>query len=489
MYTTDAKVVVFGDVHGAYDAVSKLLEGVGVIDENGRWDAGDTHLVSVGDLVDRGPNSKKVMDLLMRLQEEAEAAGGHVHVLLGNHELMNLGGDLRDVSDAEYAALGGRSGHRQAFSVDGKYGQWLRGLPVAIKVNDTLFAHGGYSATSLVPLDDLNRRFWGSFEKVMTAAQKATASELILNKDNALALPPFEGERPSELDAWYAATLAEPLGPTGLLWYRGNTSCHPLIEATTVNRVLSFHKASRIVVGHTPTATRQIESRLQGKVIAIDTGMLAAVYKGRPWALEINPSGKLVARSADGESREILNRQIHRGGGVRQAEDLVFIKLKERAAKKAVAAYRLSDHLGLDLVPQTELEVNGIRQLQEPVLTERTRLEQKVSRPNRCERESDYDLLAAFDSLIGKTDRTLDNLAYRRRDWQIRALENETGFSSAGRLPTYAHAPKLTRALRATMAAMSEDSLSVVLGELLKPREIRALLKRRDKILEWETLD
>ena len=64
------------------------------------WAAGRAHVVSLGDLLDRGADSRKVMDLLMRLQGEAAAAGGQLHVVLGNHEAMNLLGDLRYVVPA-----------------------------------------------------------------------------------------------------------------------------------------------------------------------------------------------------------------------------------------------------------------------------------------------------------------------------------------------------------------------------------------------------
>ncbi len=99
------RIAVFGDVHGAYDDLIALLEQGELVDKQLRWVGGRTHLVSLGDLLDRGPESRRVMDLLMRLQGEAGQAGGSVHVLLGNHEIMNLTGDLRYVSPEEYEAF------------------------------------------------------------------------------------------------------------------------------------------------------------------------------------------------------------------------------------------------------------------------------------------------------------------------------------------------------------------------------------------------
>ena len=172
------RVVVLPDIHGAYLELIELLQASGVIDQSLAWRAGTAHLVSLGDILDRGVESRKVLDLLMRLEGEALAAGGRVHVVSGNHETKNLVGDLRYVSREEFAAysdlestgmraqaleeiykqrseaaalsfLGGGInkvkrdakqnseelyppgyfGHRHAFSPEGIYGRWLLSKP------------------------------------------------------------------------------------------------------------------------------------------------------------------------------------------------------------------------------------------------------------------------------------------------------------------------------------------------------------------------
>ena len=106
-WTGVERVVAFADVHGAYEELTTLLRSAGMVDAALRWSGGKTHLVSLGDLLDRGADSRKVMDLLMRLQGEAVAAGGRLHVVLGNHEAMNVLGDLRYVDPGEFAAYAG----------------------------------------------------------------------------------------------------------------------------------------------------------------------------------------------------------------------------------------------------------------------------------------------------------------------------------------------------------------------------------------------
>src|SRR5690349_13947042 len=98
------RIVAVGDVHGDYSQLVNVLQAAGVIDRKNKWTGGKTHLVQTGDVLDRGPDSRKAMDLLMELETQALKAGGRVHALLGNHETMNLYGDLRYVSKEEYAS-------------------------------------------------------------------------------------------------------------------------------------------------------------------------------------------------------------------------------------------------------------------------------------------------------------------------------------------------------------------------------------------------
>ena len=79
-WTEIPRIVAFGDVHGAYDQLVTALKAAAVIDDALDWSGADTHLVSLGDLLDRGADSRQVLDLLIRLQSEALQAGGRVHI-------------------------------------------------------------------------------------------------------------------------------------------------------------------------------------------------------------------------------------------------------------------------------------------------------------------------------------------------------------------------------------------------------------------------
>jgi hypothetical protein len=104
-WTGVERIVAVGDIHGDYHQFVRVLRSAAVIDRQGNWIAGKAHLVQLGDVVDRGPDSRKAMDLLVRLENQAREQGGHVHALIGNQEAMNVYGDLHYVTNGELAAF------------------------------------------------------------------------------------------------------------------------------------------------------------------------------------------------------------------------------------------------------------------------------------------------------------------------------------------------------------------------------------------------
>ena len=198
------RVVAIGDIHGAYDEFTRLLQQVGLVDDRHRWSGGSAILVQTGDVPDRGAQVREVWDLLMTLERQADAADGQVVALLGNHETMNLMRNVRDVGPGAYASFAdGESedrrqeayqayaklsrdriaalGHAppnlqseeewmathplgfveylEAIGPEGRYGRWLRSKPVVARVGDAIFLHGGIDP-DLAPttLEDINEQ-------------------------------------------------------------------------------------------------------------------------------------------------------------------------------------------------------------------------------------------------------------------------------------------------------------------------------------------
>jgi hypothetical protein len=327
------RVVAFADVHGAQDQLLRLLRSLDIIDENQAWMAGSTHLVSLGDLLDRGPDSRQTMDLLMRLQGEARAAGGRVHVVLGNHELMNLTGDLRYVAAEEYAAFAGdaqageadaESGrpagftaHRRAFAPDGEYGRWLLKQPPLVLINETAFVHAGLPplAGTMDP-EALANAFRARLQNLLILRETLESAGVIAPYqdvlDSAARLrrrlegPTSDGSGPEDrgepvpepvpaayredAERFVALAMDDLFSDAGPLWYRGTARCHEMLETPVLDAVLKRWAVDRVIVGHTPTPDHRVRQRFDGRAVLADTGMLKAYYRGQPAGV-ILPAG------------------------------------------------------------------------------------------------------------------------------------------------------------------------------------------------------
>lgn len=309
------RVVAVGDVHGAYESFVAILKTAGIVDARQHWMGGRTHLIQTGDVVDRGPDSRRALDLLRRLESEAPRAGGRVHALLGNHEVMRMLGDLRYVDPGEYAAfrterseeLRDRAYRSQAlearrrskaagerfderafrdrfreevplgqiemrleFGQDGEYGRWLRQHDTMVRINGVVFLHGGISP-AVAPM--------GCRE-----VNEAIRGELTTGLQNVRASPE-------------ASLSARADGP---LWYRGLAQEDENAFASRLDEILSTLAARAIVIGHTIAPNGRVASRFGGKVFQIDTGMLISYFpQGRASALEIR-DGRFAAIYQDG---------------------------------------------------------------------------------------------------------------------------------------------------------------------------------------------
>jgi hypothetical protein len=351
------------------------LQRSGVLDSDLAWSGEDTHLVIVGDILDRGPESRAAMDLLMRIENEAAIAGGKVHVLIGNHEAMNLVGDLRYVSKAEYEAFGddelaedretwfaayvqdraavrekrdvlradfdrsypiGFFAHRRAFSSEGKYGRWLSQKPVVVVINETAFVHGGVSPMiGQIGLDGVNGRLREEMIEYMRNLEILFEAGVLLPTDNfyehAVLLEKYSAPLNTEARVVDAMTVVKRLNesdihaPDGPLWYRGNVACSELVEADRLDASLQAIGAKRVVIGHTPTLGRRIMQRFDGRIYEVDTGMFGEHYAGSGNALIMEQGRIFVVNQSSDELLSVVphpRRVGIRKGGYLDAEDI-----------------------------------------------------------------------------------------------------------------------------------------------------------------------
>jgi len=570
-----SRIVAIGDVHGAYEAVVATLQQAGVINDSLAWSGGDAHLVLTGDLLDRGPGSRQVMDLIIRLEKESKRAGGQVHQLLGNHEVMNLIGDVRYVADAEYAAFvddelaeereywyqlyrrnqpadtdeltlksgfdqkapPGYFGHRRAFRSDGYYGKWLLEKPLMIVVNDTAFVHGGappYVAehglagingtlkmdlfnyvTTLSTLEDAS---------VLSPIDRYKEAPAILEEK--IAAGQFDEAQLVSAQAILRLRQSPLNGPAGPTWYRGTATCNPLMEGDGLNAALDKIGASRIVFGHTPTSTRQVQQRMNGRIVEIDTGMLKASYNGSGNALVIvedkvsvvnqgNPKTQApeayprgVGTDVEFIDDETLTNILTNGTIVDLETDKLTWKLvqvaafdktvfayfnplpQEKGFIPEIAAYRLDRMLGLYMVPVTvHREIAGqqgtLQYVPVATLNESERVSAGKGRRAICSMSKQSAAMYVYDTLINNSARTPLSMLYGAEDFQLMLVDHRSAFGTSKGRPAYLENIELTigREWRTALLEIDDKKLRKDLGDVLDKKRLAALAKRRDALI------
>jgi Calcineurin-like phosphoesterase len=305
------KTVVVGDIHGDYDRFIDILQATAIVDTDLHWIAGNTHFVQTGDIMDRGSDARKIFDLLIRLEKEAVEAGGMAHVLLGNHEELNLTGIVFS-SNPDYvtreqfvsflpdsyrqqqeealrkkilkARVKGRrinealslesfwnsqlktpSAQRlYVLNLDKEYGPWLRRLNVAIKINDVVFVHGGISEKySKWGIKEINDRYRSELDDICRALRNSEPPRI------GQPLIVYRGDSP--------------------LWYRELATVPEEDLKPEVDAILENLGAKAMIIAHTPKIPRTPRDmqRFGGRIWIIDTGISRA-YGGPASALIIH---------------------------------------------------------------------------------------------------------------------------------------------------------------------------------------------------------
>ncbi len=594
-YSGVSRVVVFADVHGAYEDLTGILRQAGIIDAQGDWSGGDSYLVSLGDILDRGPRSREVLDLLMSLQAGAGETGGKVLLALGNHEIMNLTGDWRYVSEQEiaefaneetveqreaaYADYRRRPGQApssdqqteaefdkqypagyfarlEAFSPQGRYGSWLLGQAVVHVVNDTLFVHGGLAPViGEMPLAELNKTMmaeirqyaeaWHALNRAGHVTPKQEVADVVVIATALAADADIDEEARLAASNLLAANDGIALNANGPLWYRGSALCYPLSESSVTRRALHNQQVRRAVIGHTLTDSRTVESRDSGRIVLLDTGMLNSYYGGRAAALIIDGHG-LQVRYLNQESLEsprVQTRKVGaRPGNMSDDELAEFLRTasvigseeipvgvtrptrltlekngvqlnaifktesteirrgrgpnKNRMLNSSdrwqyeVAAYRLDRLLGLDMVPvAVERSIDGTNGAlifwMDGLISLLKKNREKIISDGWCPLQPQHNLMYVWDTLIYNDDRTLQNVTYTQYDWMLKLIDQSRSFRTYRNKPPYVRERelKMTQEMADRLAALNSDQLSAELGAYINRDQIRALLKRRDSLI------
>ena len=271
--TRPDRIVAIGDLHGDLQAAQRALRLAGAAGDDDRWVGGELVLVQTGDILGRGDSEREILDLFLRLKLEAQEAGGAVHMLNGNHEMMNVLHDFRYVTSGAMTAFDDVPGVRQAFDEaraggdslilslpeerqvraaafkpGGPVARTLADHPVAIRIGTAVFTHAGIRPRyATLGLDELNRQ----------------CREWLLGK----AKPP----------EWIGASK-------GPMWSRDFSDEVDDDDCGMIARTLEILGARHKVIGH--TVHDGITSYCDGRIWCIDTGMSSA-YGGDVQVLEI----------------------------------------------------------------------------------------------------------------------------------------------------------------------------------------------------------
>lgn len=265
--TTNAEIVALGDVHGGYDRLVALLLGNGLIAKDGSsvgyaWSGGDRTLVCTGDMIDKGTQSLAVLDLMMALEPQAAAAGGALIATLGNHEAEFLADPTNDKAPEFRTELLAKGVEPESIPQGEKpYGEWLMRRPIAAKVNDWFFAHGGNTDGRSV--DEIS----ADFRKAVDAGK--WGAKTLVGDDSIL-----------EARLWWDDKKKDPLDDD--------------LEAVG---------AKHIVFGHDPSAfddKGHMTAAKKGRLFLIDVGMSPAIdYSPGALLFLTTANGVTTASSAD----------------------------------------------------------------------------------------------------------------------------------------------------------------------------------------------
>ena len=560
------KIVAVGDLHGDYENFVKILLGTGLVDEKLRWAGGGAHFVQTGDIMDRGPGAKMIFDVLRRLEKEAGRAGGKVHVLLGNHEELNITGiafdypdyitveqfvsflprDYRRQKEREFLKrIGGTFTHwneetpdagtrdklhefwrglmrtddaRQVYidSFNDTYGKWLLEKNAVIRINDTVFVHGGisekYSTWKLESINSLLRNelsFFKGRRKVFLRYAKPFEAKIVYDADGPLWFRDLAVKDESSIKGEFERVL-ENLGAGHMViahtFYRGN--------------------------GVTPVVAPRFMSRFNGKLWIIDTG-ISSYYGGINSALLIEKEnfmlwgdteadeavlGITAPGAADGgggladDLEDYLRKAgvgtIVRGAQRGRTEPWTIILDDGQVVRRSIfkyvdrrrpsmlpdsyfyeiAAYEFSKLLGLDIVPPVvERQIEGtkgsLQAFVESAVPEAARRRNGPEPPEPLKFGEALESVRVFALLVNDTCENLEDTLVETGTWRVFRVDFSEAFGPSPELRPDCGLTSCPDGLCLKLRDLDDRVIGQRLAPYLNKDEIGALIRRKGRLI------
>ena len=248
IYKNVENIAALSDIHGQYDLAVEILKNNGIINSNFDWNFGKGHLVIVGDVFDRGPKINEMLWLLYKLEIQAKEKGGRLHFLLGNHEYMVLHKDLRYVHDRyKVSTKLLELAYDELYSNETIIGRWLRSKPTIIKINNSIFVHGGVSEEFIAE------------------------NGIDLSKTNQIMRSSIERSKQEMKSTDFYKTY---YGKKSLIWYRGYF--YDNLVDTDISKILTQVNSEHIVVGH--CSNKEVVQLYDHKIFGVDSSIKKGTY-------------------------------------------------------------------------------------------------------------------------------------------------------------------------------------------------------------------
>ena len=225
-YRAVEDIFVVGDVHGEYDKLISLLNKSGIINEKLEWQFGKGQLVFMGDIFDKGQMVTECLWFIKNLEQQAERAGGKIHKIIGNHEIMNLNRIfLYNPKKYDVLQMVYPSDFDVLYDKNTELGRWIRTWNAIIKIDDKLFVHGGISPHF--------------FDMEMKEEEINSLTRKFLNRE-------LHYEDTIKMNF-----LLESYGPSLYRGYLTDDVEYPLITEPEIDRILEYFGVNHIIFGHT----------------------------------------------------------------------------------------------------------------------------------------------------------------------------------------------------------------------------------------------
>jgi hypothetical protein len=302
-YVPKGRTIAIGDVHADPKAFLDILINKGVLDGNGKFVAQNIDLVLLGDFADKGPNTRGVWDVINYIEKEAGKNNSRVHAVFGNHDTVILMGNLKRMQKVDLMKFKDFDpdpvlGVKKAL-VSRPYKSMMRKWKGIIKIGETIYVHGGISKF----IYEMHPSEINKTVKEYVIAQQEYLEKVIKG------ISAKEPKVPSIMSSWkFDSKDAMPDNP---FWTR--VAAKKNLTQKVFNRMLDYLDAKRVVVGHTPTKSKEIEKILNGKMILADTNNSSGFSRGKLSALEINEkTGELLESNnlKKGVNRRALRKII-----------------------------------------------------------------------------------------------------------------------------------------------------------------------------------